>query len=117
MHVVEIGCGYGTTSLWLAQQGYRVTACDVSPNAVRVVGERARGAGLDVSTVVADALAVVSELPAAEVVFTRGVLHTFITGEGRARFAAAAASCLPAAGLGLDISRAARIRQTIRSNA
>jgi hypothetical protein len=34
-------------------------------------------------------------------------LHTFITGEGRARFAAAAASCLPAAGLGLDISGSA----------
>jgi methyl halide transferase len=106
-HVLEIGCGYGTNSLWLAQQGYRVTACDVSPNALRVVGERARDAGVDVIMVVADALAVVSELPAAEVVFTRGVLHTFITDEGRARFAAAVASCLPAAGLWLDISGSA----------
>jgi hypothetical protein len=55
---------------------------------------------------VADVLADTSHLPAAEVAFTRGVLHTFTTAEGRAAFAALVARCLPA-GVWLDLSGSA----------
>ena len=39
--VLEIGCGGGTTAIWLAEQGYRVVACDISPEAVRQARQRA----------------------------------------------------------------------------
>jgi methylase of polypeptide subunit release factors len=31
---LEIGCGTGTNSVWLAQRGFEVTAIDLSPLAV-----------------------------------------------------------------------------------
>src|SRR6266508_5473887 len=45
--VLEVGCGLGTNALWLAGQGYRVAACDISDGAIRVARERATRAGLD----------------------------------------------------------------------
>src|SRR6266568_410249 len=36
--VLEIGCGLGTTALWLARQGHHVVACDIAPEAVRSLG-------------------------------------------------------------------------------
>jgi NAD(P)-dependent dehydrogenase (short-subunit alcohol dehydrogenase family) len=82
--------------VWLAEQGYRVLACDISSEAVRQARQRAEAAGVDALFLVADV-----------VVFTRGVLHTFTTAEGRAAFAAAVARCLPAAGVWLDLSGSA----------
>jgi methyl halide transferase len=105
--VLELGCGRGTTALWLAQQGYRVVAVDVSPNAVATLRERAAAAGVTIETLVADALADDSALPTGDCVFTRGVLHTFLTHESRAGFAAAVARCLPPGGLWLDMSGSA----------
>jgi methyl halide transferase len=96
--VLEIGCGRGTASVWLAEQGYRVMACDISPEAVRQARQQAETAGVDALFLAADVLADTAYLPVAEVVFTRGVLHTFTTAEGRAMFAAAVARCLSTAG-------------------
>jgi cyclopropane fatty-acyl-phospholipid synthase-like methyltransferase len=108
--VLEIGCGRGTTALWLASQGYRVIAADISPSAVESVRRRAEAAGLAIETRVVDAVADGARLPVVECVFTRGVLHTFITHAGRAKFAASVASCLPPAGLWLDVSGSAETR-------
>jgi SAM-dependent methyltransferase len=105
--LLELGCGRGATSVWLAEQGYRVLACDISPEAVRQARQRAEAAGVDALFLVADVVADTAHLPAAEVVFTRGVLHTFTTAEGRAAFAALVARCLPAAGVWLDLSGSA----------
>lgn len=45
--VLELGCSTGDDSLWLAEQGWRVTAVDLSEHAV-ATGERlAREAGLE----------------------------------------------------------------------
>src|ERR1700687_4020313 len=46
--VLEIGCGRGTTSLWLARRAYRVVAVDVSPHAIDIVRQRAEAAGLGI---------------------------------------------------------------------
>src|SRR6478672_4431048 len=43
---LELGCGTGTNSVWLAQQGLEVTRVDVAPLAVERANERARGAGV-----------------------------------------------------------------------
>src|SRR2546427_202576 len=42
---LEIGCGTGTNAVYLAQQGFTVTAVDVVPLAVEQARERARRAG------------------------------------------------------------------------
>ncbi|MFC9545159.1 class I SAM-dependent methyltransferase [Streptomyces sp. SID9913] len=43
---LDLGCGNGGDALWLAGQGWRVTAVDLSAVAVRRLTERAAGAGL-----------------------------------------------------------------------
>src|SRR5215471_12849600 len=53
---LELGCGTGTNSVWLAQQGFEVTAVDVAPLAVERARERARLAGVKACFVVTDVL-------------------------------------------------------------
>lgn len=54
--VLEIGCGTGTNSVWLAQQGFAVVAIDMAPLAIRKAEERARAADVEVRFLVADVL-------------------------------------------------------------
>jgi SAM-dependent methyltransferase len=62
---LELGCGHGGDTLWLASLGWRVTAVDVSATAVERVaaGARARGLGDQVTAVQCD---VSQEIPAGE---------------------------------------------------
>lgn len=53
---LEIGCGTGTNSVWLAQQGFEVTGIDVAPLAVAQSAKRAQDAGVQVRFLVADVL-------------------------------------------------------------
>ncbi|WP_370613935.1 class I SAM-dependent methyltransferase [Mumia sp. Pv 4-285] len=46
---LDAGCGVGNDAIWLASQGWTVTALDVAPSAVRRARERAAEAGGDVS--------------------------------------------------------------------
>ena len=52
---LEFGCGTGGNALWLAEQGWRVTAIDYSDVAICKAGERAESRALDAKFVVADA--------------------------------------------------------------
>src|SRR5688500_10131498 len=52
---IELGCGTGTTAIWLAQQGFSVTAVDISPTAIARAEERARREGVQVRWLAADA--------------------------------------------------------------
>lgn len=105
--VLEVGCGLGTNALWLASQGYRVTACDIAHEAVRIASERARQARLNIDFVVADVLTERAQLGRPDVVLARGVLHTFATHEARAAFATAMAALLDSGRLWLDVSGSA----------
>lgn len=51
---LDIGCGTGTDSVFLAQQGWDVTSLDFVPKALEYTQERARKAGVDVNPVEAD---------------------------------------------------------------
>src|SRR5215468_6513283 len=53
---LELGCGTGTNSVWLAQQGFEVTGIDVAPLAVERAGQRAASAAVKVRFLVADVL-------------------------------------------------------------
>lgn len=44
--VLELGCSTGDDSLWLAEQGWRVTAVDISEHAVQTAQRLAQEAGL-----------------------------------------------------------------------
>lgn len=43
---LELGCGDGTTAVWLAEHGWRVTAVDVSQAALDLAAARAERAGV-----------------------------------------------------------------------
>ncbi|MEV2251734.1 class I SAM-dependent methyltransferase [Streptomyces sp. NPDC050147] len=43
---LDLGCGAGGDAIWLARQGWRVTAVDISATAVERVRERARELGI-----------------------------------------------------------------------
>src|SRR6185369_14836577 len=53
---LEIGCGTGANAVWLAQQGFTVTALDLSPLAIERARHRAKNDGADVNFLIADAL-------------------------------------------------------------
>src|SRR5437660_8061022 len=53
---IELGCGTGTNSVWLAQQGFDVLGVDLSPLALERAEQRAKAAGVKVRFVAADVL-------------------------------------------------------------
>lgn len=75
---LDLGCGAGTFSLWLAARGYQVTGLDFMPQAVRIAGERVREAGLDVTVAQADVTADATRLAHPgpfDVILDVGCLH------------------------------------------
>jgi SAM-dependent methyltransferase len=53
--VLELGCGTGRVSLFLARLGHRVTGLDRDPEVTDALAGRAAVAGLEIDTVIADA--------------------------------------------------------------
>jgi 2-polyprenyl-3-methyl-5-hydroxy-6-metoxy-1,4-benzoquinol methylase len=56
--VLEMGPGWGNTTLALAQMGYRVTALDIEPKFCRLIEARADKLGVHVETVCSDYFAI-----------------------------------------------------------
>jgi 2-polyprenyl-3-methyl-5-hydroxy-6-metoxy-1,4-benzoquinol methylase len=46
--VLELGAGWGNTTLALAQMGHQVTAIDIDPSFCKLIGERASRVGIEV---------------------------------------------------------------------
>ena len=115
--MLELSCGRGVDILWLAQHGYRVTACDVSETALRDAKHRARSHGVQIAFHIVDALQDASMLPRCDAVFERGLLHTFVDDEGRSLLARVIADCLNPGQLWLSIAGAAAIREEARNAA
>jgi SAM-dependent methyltransferase len=51
---LDLACGTGRNSLWLAEHGWRVTAVDGAPTSIEILRSRASERGLAVETRVAD---------------------------------------------------------------
>ncbi|MBM4221807.1 MAG: class I SAM-dependent methyltransferase, partial [Gammaproteobacteria bacterium] len=71
---LDIGCGAGTDSVYLAQRGWEVTALDFIPKALEYTAARAREAGVAVKPVQADITAWQAEQPY-DLVLDHGLLH------------------------------------------
>ncbi|NOY24723.1 MAG: methyltransferase domain-containing protein [Oligoflexia bacterium] len=85
--VLEVGSGTGTNAVWLAQQGLRVTAVDISPAAARLARARAQAATVQVNFAVIDWLSDRTvDAHSQSLVFDRGCFHIH-DAEGRASFA------------------------------
>lgn len=84
--VLELGCGTGSDSLWLAAAGFAVTAVDIAPRAI----ERARAKAAEARAAVEHRLADVlnDPIPGApyDLVYDRGCFHTCSDAESRVRF-------------------------------
>ncbi|NQU21513.1 MAG: class I SAM-dependent methyltransferase [Candidatus Nealsonbacteria bacterium] len=79
--VLELGCGTGTNAVFLAEQGFDVTAMDLSSLAAEQARAKAAAAGVDVTFLAADLLELPDLLTEQGVapfpfVFDRGVYHT-----------------------------------------
>src|SRR3954452_9296635 len=73
---LELGCGTGASAVWLAQQGFDVTALDLSTVAIESARRRAEAAGAGVRFLAADVLKPPPELAGPfDFVFDRGCYH------------------------------------------
>lgn len=105
--VLEIGCGTGTNSVWMAQQGFEVTAIDLAPLAVEQAEERARAAGVTAHFAVADVLHLPELDGPFEFFFDRGCYHA-VRREASDQYAPAVARQLAAGARGLILAGNAR---------
>ena len=72
---IELGCGTGINAVWLAQQGFEVTAVDISPRAIEKARGRAAAAGVKIRFVVADVLDLKEVSDTYAFFFDRGCYH------------------------------------------
>ena len=101
---VDLGCGLGSASLFLASQGFSVTGVDGSPTAIARAGEHAAAAGLDVRFAALDLLGSLDELGGAfELALDWEVLHHILP-EHREAYAGNVARLLGVGGQYLSLS-------------
>ena len=104
---LELGCGTGTNSVWLAQQGFEVTGIDLAPLAVEQAQKRAQAAGVKVHFVLADVLQLPDLDGPFEFFFDRGCYHA-VRREAPQQYALAVARQLTPGGRGLILAGNAR---------
>ncbi len=99
---LEVGCGTGTNAIWLAQQGFAVTAIDVAATGL---GQARAKAGAETCDFV---LADFMELPAPaapfDFAFDLGCFHVFAEPEQRSTFARQISNFVAADGLWLCVA-------------
>jgi SAM-dependent methyltransferase len=72
---VVLGCGTGTNAIYLAEQGFDVTAIDIAPTALNLAQEKAEKADVKVRWLLADVLAPPTDLEPFDFIFDRGCYH------------------------------------------
>lgn len=108
---LDIGCGTGTNSVWLAEQGFDVTGIDVAPLAIHRAEERAKAAGVKATFLVANVLHLPDEINSIEFFFDRGCYHAVRRAAPEA-YAPAVAKCLSSSARGLILAGNAREPRT-----
>ena len=101
--VLDIGCGTGDNSIWLAQNRFRIVGTDTSEIALEKAKEKASKAHIECDFVHIDFLKNKIEGAPFGFVFDRGCFHSFDSENDRRRFAQNVANHLEEAGLWLTI--------------
>ena len=97
--VLDIGCGTGTNAVWLAEQGFQVTALDISTSAVAMARRHSVKQGVECTFFAADFLSCSLGEEPFSLIFDRGCFHSMGGRENRQSFVSRAASCLGQGGL------------------
>ena len=101
--VLDIGCGTGDNSIWLARNRFQVIGTDTSDIALEKAREKASKAGVACDFMLVDFLKNKIEGAPFGFVFDRGCFHSFNSESDRRRFAQNIAAHLEEAGLWLTI--------------
>ncbi|WP_054871887.1 class I SAM-dependent methyltransferase [Caloranaerobacter sp. TR13] len=85
--ICEVGCGEGRDALYLATQGYEITAVDISEEAIRKCKELAEERKVKVNWVVSDALYLREKIKRQfNWIYSVGTLHILVENEDRKKF-------------------------------
>lgn len=104
---IELGCGTGSNAVWLAQQGFQVTAVDIAPLAINRAKQRAAEAGVQIQWIEGDVLKLPRFPDPFEFFFDRGCYHA-VRRENPAGYVAALVSCVAPKAQGLVLTGNAR---------
>ncbi len=100
--VLDLGCGTGINSIWLAKHDFKVTGLDLSPTAIAKAKERASSEHLDIDFLADDFLQ--AELAGDfDLVFDRGCFHCIDSEDDKIKFAKKVAANLNNDGLWLSM--------------
>lgn len=100
---LDIGCGTGTNSIWLSQNGFEVTGIDASEIAIQKAIEKASIDNVKGTFIVADIFSNKVVGDSFGFAFDRGCFHSFKAAEERQSFAKSVADHLETDGLWLSI--------------
>ncbi len=100
---IDLGCGTGDNSVWLASQGFPVTGCDLSDLALEQARTKATRAKVSCTFVQADFMTTLPPGAPFTFAFDRGCFHTFDDPAVRGCFVARVAEILAPNGQWLSI--------------
>ncbi|MBW2616649.1 MAG: class I SAM-dependent methyltransferase [Deltaproteobacteria bacterium] len=101
--VLDVGCGTGDNSIWLAQNRFQVIGTDISDIAIEKAKEKASKANVKCDFILVEFLKNKIEGAPFGFVFDRSCFHSFSSEDDRRRFAQNVANHLEKAGLWLTI--------------
>jgi cyclopropane fatty-acyl-phospholipid synthase-like methyltransferase len=95
--VLDVGCGAGDTTIYLARKGYEVMGIDFVPRAIDITSRKAEKAGLNIPLLVHDALRLDELNEQFDTIIDAGLFHNLSDGN-RKRYAESLASVLKRGG-------------------
>jgi len=100
---LDIGCGTGNNTIWLARHGFTATGCDVTEIAISRAIAKAAAANVPCTFLCLDFLNDAVPGGPFSFLFDRGCFHSFDSAEDRRHFAEKSASLLHKNGLWLSL--------------
>lgn len=99
---LDIGCGTGNNSIWLAEEGFEVSGCDASDLAIKKAIEKSAFYGVECTFFVSDFL-LEATTPLYSLLFDRGCFHCFREVSQRLQFVQNCYSLLKKGGLWISL--------------